>query len=248
VLAAFSSVIRSRALRRAARSHGRAGEHVASRGRGSTDREAPLGASVLRLSPDGKRVAYSEGSGVTGNEDDLWIYDLDRNIRTRLTTDPGVDHMPVWSPDGSRLVFDSSRGQSANDGHALFEIPANGATPERLLFEPELGTTTGARDWSRDGRLIVFGVGPRSSRTVGRPPNGDLWVLPLSGDRKPFPYLATPHDESEASPSPHGRWLAYTSNESIERLTMEGRALVYAIQADLKDVEDLTMSGVPSGS
>jgi Tol biopolymer transport system component len=49
---------------------------------------------------------------------------------------------------------------------------------------------------------------------VGRPPNADLWVFPLFGDRKPFPYLTTPHDESEASLSPNGRWLAYTSNES----------------------------------
>ncbi len=172
----------------------------------------PVGAraptNLLRLSPDGKRVAFYEGSATEQDGvGDVWIYDIDRDQRTKLTTGPSINHMPVWSPDGSRLVFDSSRGKYVN-GHALFEKPSNGATPERLLLEPEPGLGLGARDWSRDG-LIVFSANKR-----GTPNNSDLWVLPLSGDRKPFPYLTTPFNESEASLSPNGRWLAYTSNES----------------------------------
>jgi Tol biopolymer transport system component len=161
---------------------------------------------IIRLSPDGKRVAFVDGSGIAAN--DLWIYDIDRDMRTRLTTDPSINHMPIWSPDGSRVVFDTNRGKYA-DAHALYEMSANGATPEHLLLEPEPGSQgLGARDWSRDGRLIVFSTGK------GGASDKDLWVLPLDGDRKPFPYLTTPFDEAEASLSPDGRWLAYTSNES----------------------------------
>jgi Tol biopolymer transport system component len=166
---------------------------------------APFGAVTLRLSPDGKRVAFSENLGNPGTED-LWIYDIVRNIRTKLTTDPSIDHWPVWSPDGSRLVFDSSRGRAAYQTHALYETQANGAMPERLFFEPEPEIGAGALDWSRDGRLLVLGLAQSEI--------ADLWVLPLSGDRKPFPYLTTPFHESEASLSPDGRWIAYTSNES----------------------------------
>jgi dipeptidyl aminopeptidase/acylaminoacyl peptidase len=90
----------------------------------------------------------------------------------------------------------------------LFEKPANGITPERLLLEPEAGMGLGPLDWSRDGRLIVLTNNKAGSA------NDDLWVLPLSGNRQAFPYLTTPFDESEASLSPNGRWLAYTSNES----------------------------------
>src|SRR5262249_10498334 len=62
---------------------------------------APLNAQTLRLSPDGKRVAFSEKVGFA--REDLWIYDLDRNVRTRLTTN-GSNHLPIWSPDGSQLA------------------------------------------------------------------------------------------------------------------------------------------------
>jgi dipeptidyl aminopeptidase/acylaminoacyl peptidase len=91
-------------------------------------------------------------------------------------------------------------------------MPSNGATPERLLLEPEPGFGLGALDWSLDGRLLVFSKAQIGVASETGP--GDLWVLPLVGDRKPFPYLTSPFDESEASLSPDGRWLAYTSNES----------------------------------
>src|SRR5262249_963106 len=72
-------------------------------------------------------------------------------------------------------------------------------------------------DWAhsigRSTEAFSFFRRPRPGWRV-RPAPGDLWVLPLGGDRKPYPYLTTPFDESEASLSPNGRWLAYTSNES----------------------------------
>jgi Tol biopolymer transport system component len=180
-------------------------------GQSSGSAGAPVRTYGLRLSPDGKRVAFPETSGASGPNTaatDLWIYDTGLDIRTKLTSDPTINHWPVWSPDGTRLVFDSSRDKKL-EGHALYEKSANGATPERLLLAPAPGMGLGALDWSRDGQFIVFSI----KKAPGRWPY-DLWVLPVSGDRRPFPYLTTPFDEPEASLSPNGRWLAYTSNES----------------------------------
>ena len=72
-------------------------------------------------------------------------------------------------------------------------------------------------DWSHDGRFLAFHVIKAGSNT-----KGDIWILPLSGDRKPYPFLSTNFDEVAASFSPDGRWLSYTSDES-------GRSEVYVV-------------------
>jgi Tol biopolymer transport system component len=175
--------------------------------------QLPLNVNAdLRLSPDGKHVACFEGGldafVLGGGSADIWLYDLDRNLTTRLTADAAPDGFPVWSPDGTRLVFSSRRG---NAGTALYEKPSNAAGPERIVFQPESGTVTFARDWSLDGRFVVFEtftpLGP--SR-----PRRDLWMLPMSGERKPSPYLATSFDEMQPVFSPNGKWLAYVSNDA----------------------------------
>jgi Tol biopolymer transport system component len=172
-------------------------------------RIGPLGAAALsgvdvRLSPDGKRVAFS--TSVDGGLADVWIYDIDRDQARRLTTDLGIDHMPVWSPDGSELIFDSNRLNRVL--HALFKIPSSGAVAERLLLAPENGFGLGALDWSRDGRMLLFEKA-QDLRVTG------LWVLPLFGDGKPFPYVSTPFITLDyARISPNGRWVAYASTQS----------------------------------
>jgi Tol biopolymer transport system component len=165
----------------------------------------------LRLSPDGKQVAYFEGGTgglvASGVPADIWLYDLGRNLTTRLTTNAATNGFPVWSPDGKGLVFSSRRGNAAT---ALYEKSSNGAVPEHIVFQPEAGTVVMARDWSLDGRFIVFEKG-----SPGRTdPQRDLWMLPMSGERKPTPYLATSFDEAQPVLSPNGRWLAYVSNEA----------------------------------
>ena len=156
----------------------------------------------LRLSADGRFAALPESSA--GASSDIWIHDLTRNLRTRLTTDARVDIAPVWAPDGSRVAF-----QSIRDGQrsSILEKAANGATAERVLLA-EQDMFLRPLDWSADGRLLVF------LRADSGTNNSDLWVLPLDGTGKASPYLATPFSETSAALSPDGRWLAYASNES----------------------------------
>jgi eukaryotic-like serine/threonine-protein kinase len=146
------------------------------------------------LSPDDKTVAVWRRYPQTGFGD-IWLLDASRGIPSRLTFDRS-DYLPLWSPDGRRLVFASDRDGIGN----LYEAQATSAdTGELILKTPELKMPT---SWSPDGRYIVYLV------------KGDLWVLPLFGDRKPFPFLQTEFAELHGQISPNGRWMAYTSDES----------------------------------
>jgi eukaryotic-like serine/threonine-protein kinase len=148
------------------------------------------------LSPDGRRAATFRT--VQGNTD-IWLVDETRT--TRFTFDPSLDRFPVWSPDGSRIVFDSNR-KGLRD---LYMKPSNGAGSEVLLLESPQTKTP--EDWSRDGRFLLYSsVDPQTAR--------DIWVLPMDGDQKPFIFLKTNFDERRGQFSPDVRWVAYMSNES----------------------------------
>lgn len=154
----------------------------------------------LRLSPDGKRLAVSRLDSQAASAD-IWLIDLARNNASRFTFDPANETNPVWSPDGSRIVFASNR-----DGNPkMFQRLSNGTGNDELLLKTT--EPTGPHDWSPDGRFILFGV--LSPKT-----NVDLWVLPLFGDQKPMPFIQTEFTENQGRFSPDGRWVAYTSNES----------------------------------
>jgi Tol biopolymer transport system component len=170
----------------------------------ATEDEFAMG-SGLKLSPSGKQIAFTEG-----NPPDVFVYDLERRVKTRLTTSAETDHNPVWSPDGSRVVFDSHRQgpdpQSASDA-GLYERPSNGATAEQPILDREKGVQHSPRDWSADGKTLVFAKQGQNGRW-------NLWGLPLTGDRKPFPYRTSEFNENEAALSPNGQFLAFSSNES----------------------------------
>jgi Tol biopolymer transport system component len=164
----------------------------------------PLAAPVraygdFDLSPDGQQIAVTIRSGT----DELWIYDGPRGSLTRLTTDLGSSISPVWSPDGHRVAY---RSNKAGGNWNLYWRAADGSGPEEQLLEKESpgGNTPGS--WSPDGKTLAF-VGAGST-------GQDIWTLPVEGERKPQPFLATRSNEKAPRFSPDGHWLAYLSDES----------------------------------
>ncbi len=134
---------------------------------------------------------------------DIWIYELIHGGATRLTFDPSYDSAPIWSPDGTRIVFSSAR----RGGWQLYQKLSNGAGADELLLETGANTSPLPGDWSRDGQFVIY---QRSELKTGQ----DLWILAMTGEKKTFPFVRTKSDEVNGQFSPDGRWVAYASNES----------------------------------
>ena len=167
-----------------------------------------------RVSPDGHRVAVSRR--VEGNSD-IWL--LDGTRPSRFTFDAAEDLTPVWSPDGTRIVFSSNR----TGVYELYQKLTSGAGAEDLLLASP--HTKMPADWSTDDRFLLY---QSNDPQTGR----DLWVLPMEGDRPstgsssssgrpealegrtPWAFLKTPFNEHAGKFSPDGRWVAYMSDES----------------------------------
>ncbi len=158
------------------------------------------------LSPDGSRVAVR---GEENGNQDIWVHDTNRPVKTRLTFHEEVDILPVWSPSGRRISFSSGRGEGNRE---LFQRAADGSgDPIKLLG----GETVHAyiTDWSPDERFMLF---YGSLEGVGE----DLFTLRRKADGEGYeavPYLSTQFNERTPKLSPDGRYVAYVSNESGER-------------------------------
>jgi eukaryotic-like serine/threonine-protein kinase len=154
-----------------------------------------------RLSPDGRRVVLW-----TQGDRNVWVHDLARGTLTRLTSE-ARNARPVWTPDGARVAFGSAAGGNEN----IFWRPADGSAPaERLTTSDDQDA---AASWSPDGQTMAF-------VRNGAETQHDIWVLPLTGDRRPRAIVQTRFDEGYPEFSPDGHWLAYASDES-------GRSEVY---------------------
>jgi Tol biopolymer transport system component len=158
------------------------------------------------LSPDNRRVVVDRN--VQGNTD-VWLIDLLRGGSTRFTFDQAVDRRPLWSADGTQIVFTSNR-KNAFD---LYKKPSTGAGVEQLLLESPNSTKT-PDGWSADGRFLLY------NENNGK--TSDILALPMQGDRKPIPIANSPFSENNGQFSPDGRWVAYQSNES-------GRFEIYVV-------------------
>jgi len=119
-----------------------------------------------------------------------------------LTFNSGNNSFPVWSPDGRLIAFGSDR----EGRHNLYQKVTSGAAQEEVLDNAARISNVPV-DWSRDGRYVIEIIADPKT-------NLDLWVLPLFGDHKPFPYLQTEFNEVDGRLSPNGRWLAYQSDET----------------------------------
>ena len=150
-----------------------------------------------RLSPDSQKVAVT--IQVKDQSSNISVYDIRRDAWTQLTFEQGS--FPLWTPDGKRIVFSSTRLGPQN----MFWKPADGTGVVERLSESALQHT--AHSWSPDGKFLAFTeVHPTSS--------GDIWVLPVEGERTPWTFLQTPSSETGVVFSPDGHWVAYRSNES----------------------------------
>jgi Tol biopolymer transport system component len=151
------------------------------------------------LSPDDKKLAVDIRDPQTKTRD-IWIFDLLRGTKARLTFDPSDDLNSVWSPDGTRIAFTSARmGQ-----RDIYQKLADGSELEELLLGGK-GGQKHAEDWSSDGKYLIYNMQAGQLH---------LYVLPLVGDRKPVPILDKESPADQGQLSPNGQWLAYTSTES----------------------------------
>jgi Tol biopolymer transport system component/tRNA A-37 threonylcarbamoyl transferase component Bud32 len=153
---------------------------------------------AMHISPDRRLAALAV---TVANNADIWIYDLARGTRSRFTSNPAHEAGAVWSPDGKTIVFNSDRR-----GHFdLYRKAVNSVGTEELLYAD--GTDKSPTSWSADGKYVLYS----SIDTKG---GRDIFVLPLFGERKPFPFVSTEFWENFGQFSPDGRWVAYQSNES----------------------------------
>jgi eukaryotic-like serine/threonine-protein kinase len=153
----------------------------------------------FRLSPDQRYLAAAAVEPRSGRAD-LRLLDLVRGTDVRLTTSPATDASPVFSPDGSRIVFRSNRERV----HDLYIRPA-GAGEDRIFLRT--GSAKAPTDWTRDGTLVVFHA--KDDRT-----HYDVWAAPADHPDQAQPLVRTEFDDAQGQVSPSGRWLAYVSNES----------------------------------
>jgi Tol biopolymer transport system component len=149
--------------------------------------------SAARLSPDGSRVAVQ----IDDADRDIWVWDLAREMLTRVTTDPGLDQSPLWTPDGRDLIFTSQAGGVAG---ALFRQAADGTgLVDRLT---DSSTIRRATSFLPDGSAVLVND------------EGDIMMLTMGRDRRMQPVVRSPQLEQNGVISPDGRWLAYAAFDS----------------------------------
>jgi Tol biopolymer transport system component len=162
---------------------------------------APGDYASNRISPDGQRLALGMLDSSFRNYK-LWIFDLFRDKQIRLTFGAGRTQFPVWSPDGGSVVFASN----LTGTYQLVQRRSDTMGDESTLLETQNSKYPTA--WSADGRFVAYNTtSPGKNLT-------ELWVVPTSGDRKPYAFLQGSFNVGQGQFSPDGRWMAYSSDES----------------------------------
>jgi Tol biopolymer transport system component len=154
----------------------------------------------VAVSPDGSKVAAPVSNMIIGTND-LWISDVERDLRSRVTFDDGEDLSPVWSSDGRQVYFVSNRSGKLE----VYRLtPGTTGEPELIVGGDRSMTPTSE---SPDGGRLLLTM---ESKTAG----SDLVILDLERGGDPQPFRATRFNEDHATFSPDGRWVAYASDES----------------------------------
>ena len=148
----------------------------------------------LDLSPDEKKIATTELNSAVAT---IWVRDLAKNLKTRLTFSGGAHLTPIWSPDGKEIAFTSDQQR------AISVKTLGSSAGERTVLSSPNPIYQAISDWSPDGRYLMYEQGTGT--------NTELWLLPLSGDGKAFPYGS---GSARGTFSPDGHWVAYVGQES----------------------------------
>jgi Tol biopolymer transport system component len=166
--------------------------------------------TFVSLSPDGNR-ALTEVMGADGRAN-LWMYDLGWGIGTPFTSGPGSYREPVWSPDAKSVVYDDRAHVTPDyigpDGATEYELHRKASDDTSDVPIRSAGGI--ATSWSPDGRSLAFETGNLGTA---------MWILPMVGPGKPYPFVVTPVGEigsfwKRGSFSPDGRWFSYLSDET----------------------------------
>ncbi len=164
-------------------------------------RVTPLGLesgmySTLALSPDGRQLAMV----IPAANDKVWVYDLERKTLSRLTSTPGNDLSPVWSPDGASIAYSNDLSGTSD----VFVVSADGSETARVIHASEFDEF--ATSWSPDGRYLAVDK-------VSSDGDNDIWIVDVqSGEARAF--LETPSEEGAMMFSPNGRAVCYRSDVS----------------------------------
>ena len=154
----------------------------------------PRSYSRPSLSPDGRRVVVD----TQGGDEELYVYDFDTEVEERFTFTPNPDEHPIWSPDGSQIVFVSRR----NSEIALYSKPADGSGSARKLGA--FSFPVAPMGWTDDGETVLFG-------------GQDFMTLRVDADGAHETLLETPFNEALFRIAPNGRSIAYMSEAAGSR-------------------------------
>ncbi len=154
----------------------------------------------ISFRPGGDQMATM----VPAANDKIYVYDFQRKIMNRLTNTPGNDALPIWSPDGSQIVYQNDRAGSGD----LFIIPSDGSAPATRILASPLNESPDS--WLPDGKSILltrFDTGGKA----------EICVMPIDGSKEPSVLFASEYSNELARISPDGEWLAYVSDSSGDR-------------------------------
>jgi Tol biopolymer transport system component len=160
----------------------------------------------FRLAPDGARLAASLVDHKTGFPD-IWLTDLARGNTSPFTFGPAVNAGALWSPDGTRIIFRTTRSGGLTEFYA--KSAGGGGTEEPVVPQSLMRVVTSnttLSDWSPNGASLLFPAAGSS--------DWDLWVVPVTKGAKPTIFLSAPGDQWHGNFSPDGRLVAYSSSES----------------------------------
>ena len=218
----------------------------------STISQPQVGLRDPSLSPDGHRVAVR---AVEDGNQDIWLHEVNRLVKTRLTFDESQDAVPRWLPSGDAISFASDRSGDSE----LYLRRVDGNSPAEPLLNPDPSVRRMLTDWSDDARLALYYERPASEIGVH-----DLWYLErrdYGSGYEAVPFLQTPFSEAGAVFSPHEKWVASVSNESgryevyvrsfpdgggKQQVSVNGGAgLRWSQAGEIFSVEDSTLMAVP---